>query len=180
MLNETRQNISTKESLLYCTIGGVFVYGVAAIPRILYHLFPPEQPKGGGIYICFSAPPIPNKYTYLMGFSLFTILGIYLLKKLNFKNRLVHFSLLGLVLAIGGGILTSILEFGYYLYIVRVSDERVYFLDRLKENWFEAILYDVQIISWAIVFLIILVPFTTIFLISTSIIKRFTKRNSFR
>ncbi|HRH43772.1 MAG TPA: hypothetical protein PKY82_19225 [Pyrinomonadaceae bacterium] len=180
MLNETRQNISTKESLLFCILGGVFVYGVAAIPRILYQLFPPEQPKGGSIYICFSAPPIPNKYSYLIGFSLFTILGIYLLKKLNLKNRLVHFSFLGLILAIGGGILTSILEFGYYLYIVGDSDDRVYFLDHLKENWFDALLYDVRIISWAILFLIILIPFTVTFLTSTSIIKKFAKRNSLR
>jgi hypothetical protein len=179
MLNETRQNISTKESLLFCILGGVFVYGVAAIPRILYHLFPPEQPKGSGIYICFSAPPIPNKYSYLIGFSLFTILGIYLLKKLNLKNRLVHFAFLGLILAIGGGAMTGLLEFSYYYIFVLNANDKKNFRIGFQENWFETVFGNLQI-GWAIVFLIILIPFTVTFLTSTSIIKKFAKRNSLR
>ena len=175
MLNETRQNISTKETLLFCTLGGVFVYFVCALPRIYYYFFPIQHT--GTIDITIYVAPPPDIYPFIVGFSLFTILGIYFLNKLNFKNRLVHFSLLGLILAFGGGILTGVLENSYYLFWLGDSIDQEIFFHGLQENWLTTLFYTFKM-AWSIIFLLILTPFTIIFLTSTSIIKRFANRNS--
>ena len=177
MLDNNRQNISTKESLLFCILSGAFVYFVCALPRIYYNFFP-IQHKGTIDFSMYVMPP-PDKVPFIISFTIFTILGIYFLKKLNFKNRLAHFSLLGLFLSIGAGILTAILELFYYVFLIGNSSDQESFLTQLKENWFET-LFNFQLISWSILFLLILIPFTITFLTSTSIIKRFTKRNSLR
>ena len=172
MVKEFRQNISTKESLLYCIFGGAFVYLVCAIPRILFYLDPPTL-------ICIADPPILNKYSFIIGFGLFTILGIYLLKWVNLKKRLLHFSFLGLVLAIGGGILSGLLEFFYhYIFVMDSENRRVFYID-FQEHWFE-MFWGVFQIGWMFVFLFVLLPFTITFLTATSIIKKFSKRNSLR
>lgn len=169
MLNETRQNISTKESLLFCILGGAFVYFVCALPRIYYYFFPIQHTGTFDITIYVVAPP--DKYSFIIGFSLIAILGIYFLNKINFKNRLVHFSLLGLILAIGGGIITGVLENSNYLFGFEDSDGKI---NQFSEK---TVIYLIPI-GWSIIFLLILTPFTIIFLTSTSIIKRFAKRNS--
>lgn len=177
MLNETRQNISTKESLLFCILGGVFVYFVCALPRIYYYFFPIQY--SGGIDFQIYVMPPPEKYSFIIGFSLIAILGIYFLNKINFKNRLAHFSFLGLILAFGGGILTGVLENSYYLFWVGDSIDQEIFFHGLQEKWLTTLFYTFKM-AWSIIFLLILTPFTIIFLTSTSIIKRFAKLNSFR
>jgi hypothetical protein len=169
MLNETRQNISTKESLLFCILGGLFVYFVTALPRILVYLFPPTQPEGISMKYYVLSPPL--KSAYLISFVLFAILGICLLRKLNLKNRLAHFSLLGLILSMGGGILTAVLENFYYLFIIGDSHDRENLIKSFQENFYQS-LVEYQLISWAIAFFVLMIPFTFGFLISTNLWSR--------
>lgn len=175
MLNESRQNISTKESLLFCISGGLFVYFVASIPYIHYNLYPPSQPEDGSIYFNFVAPPIPNKYAFIFSFSLFSYLGIYLLRKLNIQNRFAFYSLLSVILSIGSGILTGTLEAIYYIFY----NDTYSLFDRLQEDWFEVVFGDFKI-GWSVIFLIAFVPFMPLFLITSSLITKFKNRNSLK
>lgn len=175
MLNDGRQNISTKESLLFCILGGLFVYFVASIPYIHYYLYPPTQPESGGIYFHFVAPPIPNKYAFIFSFSFFVCLGKYLLRKLNIQNQFSYYFLLLLTLSIGSGVLTGTLEAIYY---ISYNDTYSIF-DRLQEDWFEVVFGDFKI-GWSLVFLIAFAPFTVLFLTTTFLIAEFKNRSSLK
>lgn len=164
MLSENRQNISTKESLVFCILGGIFVYFIAAIPRILHYLRPLNP--SGRISITMYVMPYPNIYPYLISFCLCTIVGVYFLKKLNIKIRLMHFSLLTLILSIGGGLFTGILEFICALYYN--GD-----YDRLQTKLFENWVFDTGFVSWIAIFTIIFIPFTILFLITTHLMTKF-------
>ena len=98
------------------------------------------------------------------------------MRKLNFKIRLAHFSLLAFILSVGGGILTGILEM---LNILRFSNS-YNFADRFPENWFETLVYDLGSRGWAIIFFVAFIPFTFLFLISTAVAKKVIKRNTLR
>jgi hypothetical protein len=172
MLNENRQNISTKESLLYCVLGGAVVYFVCALPRIKYYFFP-IQNTGGIDFTMFIFSP-PDIFLFIISLSITTIFGIYTLNKLNFKNRLVHFSLLGLILSFGGGIITGVLENSSYLFGFGDSDGNIIY--QFSEN---TVIYSIPL-GWTPIFFLLLIPFTITFLAATSIIKRFAKRNSLR
>lgn len=169
MLKELRQNISTKESLLYCILGGAFVYFVCALPQIKYYFFP-IQSNSGMTFTMFIFSP-PNIFLFIISLSIATIFGIYILNKINFKSRLVHFLLLGLILSFFGGVITGILENYYYLFGFEDSEGKIY---QFSEN---TVIYSFPI-AWIPIFLLLLVPFTITFLTSTSIIKRFAKRSS--
>lgn len=177
MINEKPQHIAIKESLLYCVLGGMFVYLVMLIPLALFTLFPPTPPKG--ITITYGVATPPDLYPFLISFSLFTILGIYLLKKLNFKGSLAHYSLLGFILAIGGGISTGVLENSYYLFWSGNSLDQELFFRSLRENWLNTLFYEFRP-AWSVLLLLILTPFTIIFWTSKSTVARFAKRDPFR
>lgn len=167
MINESRQNISTKESLLFCVLSGFFIYGVCSIPCLKLYLFPPKN--DGGIDFTMVCLQPPNKYAFVFGFTILVVLGIWLLKKANFQNRLAYFSVLGLVLAIGGGFLTGVLETVYF------ADLQEFYIIRLDTYYGFA-----PSIAWVLAFSVIQIPFTAIFLVIKSLIKRFSTHNSLK
>ncbi|MEK7722908.1 MAG: hypothetical protein AAB336_01040 [Acidobacteriota bacterium] len=172
MLNESRQNISTKESLLFCILGGFFIYGVCSIPCLQLYLFPPKN--DGGITFTMVCLQPPDKYSFIISFIIFTAVGIWLLKKADFQNRVAYFSLLALTIAIGGGFLTGVLETVYHIFISDNSNQEPYIISLDKYYGFA------PSIVWVIAFSLIQIPFTSLFLLTTSLISKFKTYNSLK
>jgi hypothetical protein len=174
MLNESHQNISIKESLIFCLLSGLFIYAVCSIPCLHLYLFPPKN--DGGIDFVMACLQPPNKYAFIISFSFFIPIGIWILRKAYFQNRSVYFVILALILAIGGGFLTGALETIYYVFIIGNSSVEEYFGATLDENYY-GFKYS---IAWTIAFTVIEFFFTAIFLTISVLIAKFKNRNSLK
>ena len=174
MLNQIRQNISTKESVIFCILGGLFVYFVCSIPLILFRLFPPTQPKR--IHLQFTTIYPPKYEVFIISLSFFAFFGIRFLRKVDFQNWTTYFSLLAFILAVGGGFLTGALETIYYIFMVGDNSNQEYFWATLDESYY-GFEYSIK---WILAFMVIQIPFTSIFLLIKFLINRFSIRSSLK
>lgn len=171
---EKRQDVALKESISFCLLAGVFVYFAASTPLILFRLFPPKPSVEVDIlHTAFYPPKIG---IFVIGFGISILLGVYLVRKARFKNRLTHFSILALTLAIGGGFLTGMLEVGFYLFLVVDDSARDFFFATLSDHFYGF----QQSIEWIILFSVAMMSFTGLYFFINFLIRKFSLRVSFR
>lgn len=172
MLKKLRQKNSIRESVIFCLLSGVFIYGICSIPCLMLHFFPPKNDSGITFSMACLQPP--NKHALIISFGLLAIIGIWFLRKVNFQSRIVHFLVLSLVLAIGGGFLTGVLETAYLVFISNNLNQEPYIISLDKYYGFA------PSIVWVIAFTLIQIPFVAIFLVIKALINRFSILNSLK
>lgn len=170
MMKEFRQSISLTETLVFCLLSGAFIYFVTWIPRLRFDMFPPTQ--SGDVQVSFYVSPGLNLYFFLISFGVSIFLGVRFIRKINCKSKIAHYFVLSLILSVIGGSLSSILKFldSHFRY----SESSL--IERFQENLFEVFMYEIQVLGWIITFFIAIIPITTIFLIMTFLINKFSRQ----